>query len=652
MSILVEGTLLSPAGDIIGNADIVLTSISTNLVVLSGTPMSAQTDPDGRYSFTLNNGNFAVAVSKGGNNWFSGMVTVTDVTIPKSLNALILQDAMLAEIPVDYWSYFQAQTGILFTSFSKIDEAVEITTSSKDITIVARDEAILARDSAKSDAKYVQNIADANTYHITPSDPEGTIAGLAGTPNGQSFRVGQGPGRSFKYYFNNNGAAIEISESASQASIDAINKIINYYSGDKILAAILDKMGNQTWVGVDAATGGLTEMAVRYIVSDIYERIFNAVDIHGVSVALFAGQYRTWLEASSEHPGPSDYAKQVIRDNFDSLYLNNDVSSVESLVKSSSPRPVSVTGAFSPLPTDVHYQNGEVVPVICDMTTVSGWGSSSLVASNMAYRLRTLFGQYGANYTSGGQAGELLQHTAARLGAVMFELTFPNNTIPESGSSFVIVEGMDDDLAQNTSMKAFSGTCGDVSGTLEYVRESGRFQFTRTDSGAPLLLDGATPIIPDIGPAQRIGVGILWTSKNNSYTADGSIYHDLKISTDYHSRMFEYFSSLTKRVIVMGNFLDTNWTSDRSDKYNYAMNDIMRRKYGSLFIDVQEWMTSDQAWEDTGINPTQADLDKQADGRKPPSLSRDTGHFNDIAAKAIVDKLIAPKLTELGWFRS
>lgn len=213
MSILVEGTLLSPAGHVIGNADIVLTSISTSLVVLGGTPLSVQTDLEGRYSFTLNNGNYAVSVSKWGNNWFSGMVTVTDVTIPKSLNALLLHDAMLAEIPADYWSYFQAQTGILFTSFNKIDEAVEITTSSKDIAISARDEAILARDSAKTDAKYVQNIADANTYHITPSDPDGTIAGITGTPNGKSFRVGLGMGKGFKTYINNNGVALEISES-------------------------------------------------------------------------------------------------------------------------------------------------------------------------------------------------------------------------------------------------------------------------------------------------------------------------------------------------------------------------------------------------------------------------------------------------------
>lgn len=131
MSILVDGTLKSPAGNVIGNADIVLTSISTSLVVLGGTPLSIQTDHAGRYSFTLNNGNYAVSVSKDGNNWFSGMITVTDLTVPKSINALILQDAMMAEIPSDYWSYFQAQTGILFTSFGKIDAAVSITTSSK-----------------------------------------------------------------------------------------------------------------------------------------------------------------------------------------------------------------------------------------------------------------------------------------------------------------------------------------------------------------------------------------------------------------------------------------------------------------------------------------------------------------------------------------
>lgn len=163
MSILVEGTLLSPAGHVIGNADIVLTSISTSLVVLGGAPISIQTDAFGRYSFTLNNGNYAVSVSKDGNNWFSGMITVSDVTVPKSINALLLQDAMMAEIPADYWSYFQAQTGILFTSFSKIDEAVSTTTESKNITVAAKDIAVAARNDSEAFAGIAQSGSDAYT---------------------------------------------------------------------------------------------------------------------------------------------------------------------------------------------------------------------------------------------------------------------------------------------------------------------------------------------------------------------------------------------------------------------------------------------------------------------------------------------------------
>ncbi|MBG2631210.1 hypothetical protein I4552_09405 [Klebsiella michiganensis] len=51
------------------------------------------------------------------------------------------------------------------------------------------------------------------TFHPTESDPDGTIAGLAGTPDGQIFRVAFGSGSpiSFKYYFNKSGIAEESS---------------------------------------------------------------------------------------------------------------------------------------------------------------------------------------------------------------------------------------------------------------------------------------------------------------------------------------------------------------------------------------------------------------------------------------------------------
>ncbi|WP_447886359.1 hypothetical protein [Serratia fonticola] len=60
------------------------------------------------------------------------------------------------------------------------------------------------------------------TFFITESDPDGTIAGLAATESGQYFRVAQGASNGFKYYLNNNGVALEVSETVGSAAIAAV----------------------------------------------------------------------------------------------------------------------------------------------------------------------------------------------------------------------------------------------------------------------------------------------------------------------------------------------------------------------------------------------------------------------------------------------
>lgn len=71
-------------------------------------------------------------------------------------------------------------------------------------------------------AKFLDNytIAD-KTFKITSSDPDGTIAGIAGTSNGEVFRVGQGPSNtvSFKYYINASGTAEEIAHLIGATSV-------------------------------------------------------------------------------------------------------------------------------------------------------------------------------------------------------------------------------------------------------------------------------------------------------------------------------------------------------------------------------------------------------------------------------------------------
>ncbi|QJW57008.1 hypothetical protein HL670_03905 [Serratia plymuthica] len=88
--------------------------------------------------------------------------------------------------------------------------------------IGAQQDAEVYAKEAKQSADNAQNIADANTYHITPADPDGTIAGIAGTPNGQFFRVMQGGDNGYKYFRNNNGVAVQESAIAGEAAIAAI----------------------------------------------------------------------------------------------------------------------------------------------------------------------------------------------------------------------------------------------------------------------------------------------------------------------------------------------------------------------------------------------------------------------------------------------
>ncbi|HGM6901629.1 TPA: SGNH/GDSL hydrolase family protein [Serratia marcescens] len=84
-----------------------------------------------------------------------------------------------------------------------------------------------AAERAEAAAENAQNIADANTYYITPEDPDGTIAGIAGTPDGKMFRVaiqdGAGVTISFNYYKNESGTAKFINSDPSKRFVEHVN---------------------------------------------------------------------------------------------------------------------------------------------------------------------------------------------------------------------------------------------------------------------------------------------------------------------------------------------------------------------------------------------------------------------------------------------
>ncbi|EOI1370281.1 GDSL-type esterase/lipase family protein [Serratia nevei] len=105
------------------------------------------------------------------------------------------------------------------------DAAFKFSRQAKEAVLGADD----AAERAETAAENAQNIADANTYYITPSDPDGTIAGIAGTPAGKSFRVAIQDATlsvvAFNYYLNNNGVAEFITSYPNKRYLDMVNAL-------------------------------------------------------------------------------------------------------------------------------------------------------------------------------------------------------------------------------------------------------------------------------------------------------------------------------------------------------------------------------------------------------------------------------------------
>lgn len=75
------------------------------------------------------------------------------------------------------------------------------------------------------------------TFFKSASDPDGTLAGLAATTEGQLFRVALGDGNepAFTYYRNNAGVAEVVAELASQRSVAILQSLIRQYPNEETI---------------------------------------------------------------------------------------------------------------------------------------------------------------------------------------------------------------------------------------------------------------------------------------------------------------------------------------------------------------------------------------------------------------------------------
>lgn len=130
----------------------------------------------------------------------------------------------------DIFTIERAQEGTMARAWAANDMVANMMTADT-LNIIAQ----YAQQAAASAAQAEEYKNDASEYALnkftffkTPSDPDGTIAGLAATTNGQSFRVAEGPEATaaFKTYENQDGVAVL---QASQPGTSALTGTIRYY---------------------------------------------------------------------------------------------------------------------------------------------------------------------------------------------------------------------------------------------------------------------------------------------------------------------------------------------------------------------------------------------------------------------------------------
>lgn len=265
-----------------------------------------------------------------------------------------------------------------------------------------------------------------------------------------------------------------------------------------------------------------------------------------------------------------------------------------------------------------------------DYSKISGWGSSTM--EGLSSQLTTLAKSFGASYYNGGDGGTKSDAILAAQGAVPALLKFSQGTVTTGTVTVTNVKA-------SSAIKSISGSIAgtDVTGTLSSTSSAWTFTLS---SGETTTVSGTVEFLPTAGLDNAYSVQILNIGKND-LTAGATAEEIVQA----YVTAYNWLPASDKQVIVLGQFVDTNTAADSSVRTEILKaNAALKEIFGDRFIDIQSYLTSAQVWEDTGITPTAEDLEQQALGNKPPSLSADNLHMNSAANHAVVYNLIAPVL--------
>lgn len=461
-------------------------------------------------------------------------------------------------------------------------------------------------------------------------------AGLAGTANKGYFSVPSADAEGYvDLYLNSAGTAVYQDTWPNGDKVKALSKGVEgiafktknmsgrYIPGKPIYMGD-GRGGLGWWMDDEGKTHSLAHNTLSHIVGGILQIPQTFRRVRGKVFGLFGSDDKPLILLHKS--GLLDVARLNV---------------VHELLVNGKPLEAGSSGGATINLNDMYLRDGELLKYHADPMSVSGWGSSSM--ERMASQFSAMVGalEPNATYYNGGKGGEQSTHIAARLGSIPMRVTVEGGVIPASGAVKVTASN----ARVSASLRAYTGRLNGVHGTLAYSSGASAFTFTRTEGGTAVTAAGEFPFVPEIGPQHRGDVVFLWMGKNDVgvYTAEEVIER-----TD---KSFAWLSAFRPRSLVMGHFPNSNWDPASTEfKRVLAINAAHKARYGDLYIDVQAFLQSSEVWALTGITPTAEDLQQQALGQKPTSLSVDDGHMNEAMYIALNEHVIQPRIRQLGWY--
>lgn len=380
---------------------------------------------------------------------------------------------------------------------------------------------------------------------------------------------------------------------------------------------------------------------------------------------------RTHLEARGSDGGPTEWAELLWRERLhlllkaapgyslihadpnglmsDLAIRDTDGQIADWVMQRWAARIAAINGAGAATSyADVPYTPGAaVLPVHATKDALVGWGSSTL--QFITAKLTAAAATVGMTYHgSGGRGGTRIDTIAAWANARPLLLTFPGNSVPASGSVVVAVTN----ARPNTSLGTLYVTVAGIAGKITSSTSASTFTFERTTAGSALAVPAQVPAVSSYGLTHRNDVTLIQAGKNDFGTtgADATVI-------DLTRTMFNYQAALNKNALVIGHFADGGTPASSTERTQIrAVNASYAATYGAAYLDVYDWVTSAALWSDpifvaSGLTPTSEDYAQQALGNKPPSISADAGHFNDLGHEMLAARIIA-KLVSLRWTKN